>query len=371
VNILTICHEYPPVGGGGATFCRALSEFFSSMGHRVDVVTSRMRGLPEYEQSNRVHIHRVPCIRRYRHYSTFPELCTQLWPSYRKATQLLRDRHYDVGHCHFVVPSGIVAHALWTSRRLPYVLTAHGSDIPGYNPDRFGLTHSLIRPVWKRIIQNSSSVTTPSVFLSQLIRHQIAVPVEVIPYGFTALARGDIRRQNRILVASRMVKRKGFQFFIQALKQIDTDWETWIVGDGPYLPTLKRMSAEAGLDTRFLGFVPRDELWELYQSARIFVFPSIQENFPLVLLEAMAAGCAVVTTSAPGCVEVVGDAALKVEPSNPGALRDAVSGLLGNEAQINELAELGRQRAALFSWDRIAPQYEALFLEAQDSDTQH
>ena len=368
MRILVICYEYPPVGGGGATFCEACCEALVQSGHEVDVVTSGMADLPTFEQRNGVDIHRVRCFRRHRYYATSPELLTQVYPSYRKALELQLTQPYDVCHCHFVVPSGLTAYMLQKKTGLPYVLTAHGSDIPGYNPDRFSCLHRLIRPAWTRIMRASDAVTTPSRFLRGLINRQIDIPVQVVPCGFDPISRDGVVRRNRLLVASRVVERKGIQFLIRALEQIDTDWEICVAGDGPYLPEVKKLAAELSVRVNFLGFIPRDKLIRLYESARVFVFPSIQENFPLVLLEAMAGGCAIVTTSAPGCAEVVGDAAVKVKPGCPNALREAVSRLLTDGREIERLGKLGAERIADLAWCRIIERYEAVFRGVAEID---
>ena len=116
--------------------------------------------------------------------------------------------------------------------------------------------------------------------------------------------------------------------------------------------------------------MPHEELLQLYRSAGVFVFTSSQENFPMVLLEAMAAGCAIVTSSAPGCVEVVGDAAIVVPPENAGALGRALIALLDNDVEIERLGHLARRRAALFSWSTVGLEYESL-LRSCSNEKQH
>ena len=81
----------------------------------------------------------------------------------------------------------------------------------------------------------------------------------------------------------------------------------------------------------------------------------------MVLLEAMAAGCAVITTSAQGCVEVVGDAAMVVEPGNPTALREALAHLLADDAAIEQLGAAGRVRVRRFASSRVVAQFDNLF----------
>jgi glycosyltransferase involved in cell wall biosynthesis len=93
----------------------------------------------------------------------------------------------------------------------------------------------------------------------------------------------------------------------------------------------------------------------------VFVLQSLQENFPLVLLEAMAAGCAIVTTDATGCAEVVGDAAVRVPPGDVGALAQALRRLLSDDEQVHHLGRAARQRVARFAPEQIAAEYIAFF----------
>ena len=361
MRILTLCCEYPPVGGGGATACQGLAEALVRAGHEVDVVTSGMPSLARFEEHNGVRIHRVGGLRRHRHYSTVAEHLTQLLPTYRKAIALTAARGFDLIHCHFVVPGGLLGCLVAQRARLPYVITAHGSDVPGYNPHRFRLLHRLIRPLWARVIARSSALSTPSEYLKGLIAARSPHVSAVIPNPFDPPAPDGTAAGRRVLVVARLVERKGVQHLLDALADFQTDWEFWIVGDGPYLKRLKKAADATSAKVRFLGFVPRTELPALYQSARVFVLPSLQENFPMVLLEAMAAGCAVVTTSAAGCVEVVGDAAMVVEPGNSAALRAALAQLLADGAAIERLRAASRQRVRQFASARVALQFEDLF----------
>jgi glycosyltransferase involved in cell wall biosynthesis len=361
VKILTISCEYPPIGGGGATACQGLAEALVRASHEVVVVTSRMHGLSSFEERNGVQIHRVGGIRRRQHHSTAAEQLTQLIPTYRRAMELVRAHYFDLLHCHFVVPGGLVGYHVWRRTGLPYVITAHGSDIPSYNPHRFRLLHRLIRPLWTQVVDSSSALSVPSEFLKGLVAARTRRNIAVIPNPFDPPPQGEGQPGRRVLVVTRMVKRKGVQHLLEALADLETSWEFLMVGDGPYLKYLKRSASAIKAKVRFLGFVPRDELPELYQSARVFVFPSLRENFPMVLLEAMAAGCAVLTTSAPGCAEVVGDAAVLVDPGNSIALGDALGRLLADDAAIEGMRAASRQRVRQFASASVADQFNALF----------
>ncbi len=361
MKLLCISYEYPPLGGGGAPVCESICKSLVLAGHQVDVLTSHMQHLPRAEVRDGVRIYRTPCLRKRIHYTTTTELATGLWPAYRAGLEMIKETGYDLIHCHFVVPSGIVAAALSRKSAIPFVLTAHGSDIPSYNPDRFRVMHALIRPAWKSILRRASAITTPSAFLGNLLQSYMEVPVEIIPNSFSAEPCLGIARRNRVLAVSRLFERKGIQYLIDAFRELQTDWELVVAGDGPYLETLHNRAAGAGVNVTFTGFLKSDELSELYESAKIFVLPSLRENFPVVLLEAMAAGCAIITTSGSGCEEVVGDAGVIVEPQSADALGHSLRLLIENDGEIERLGRLALERTSLFSEAAIAERFASLF----------
>ncbi|MGH7550670.1 MAG: glycosyltransferase family 4 protein [Gemmatimonadota bacterium] len=368
MRILTVCYEYPPLGGGGAPACAGLCEALVAAGHEVDVVTSAMDDLPAREEIRGVDVHRTWCRRRRMHLTTPAELLTGLGPALRKALELTRKRRYHLSHCHFVVPSGLVSQQLHARTGLPYILTAHGSDVPGYNPDRFGIAHRLIRPLWRRIIRSGRAVVTPSLFLRDLIQDYIDVDAKVIPYGFTPPpSPPGQERGNRILCVTRMFERKGVQHLIRAFADLGAEgWELQVAGDGPYLPQARLLAERLGVGVTFLGQVERHALPALYQSAKVFVLPSKRDNFPVVLLEALSAGCAIVTTTGSGCAEVVADSGILVDPDSVEGLREALERLVGQESLIADLRSRSLERVQRFAWPRIAAEHEAVYRAALD-----
>ncbi|HXH39543.1 MAG TPA: glycosyltransferase family 1 protein [Thermoanaerobaculia bacterium] len=101
------------------------------------------------------------------------------------------------------------------------------------------------------------------------------------------------------------------------------------------------------------GFVRDDELAALYRDAIALAMPSGEEGFGLPALEAMASGCAVITSNAAALVEITGDAALHVEP-NAGAIGGAMRRVASDEALRQTLARRGVERARTFTWTRCA-----------------
>jgi glycosyltransferase involved in cell wall biosynthesis len=104
-------------------------------------------------------------------------------------------------------------------------------------------------------------------------------------------------------------------------------------------------------DVRFLGFAPQQDLAALYAAATVFCYPSVREGFGLPVLEAMAQGTPVVTSLGTSTAEVAGNAAELVDPMDPG---DIARGIAAALDRADELARLGRARAASQTWDRTA-----------------
>ena len=111
---------------------------------------------------------------------------------------------------------------------------------------------------------------------------------------------------------------------------------------------------------RFWGWLDRgsEQIRSLYDSSEIYVFPSEAENFPLVLLEAMRAGAAIITTKGTGCAEVVGDTALLVEPQSPESIRAALIRLTSDPELCRRLSVAAQTRMRdNFTWPAVAGRY--------------
>ena len=344
----------------------AVAEHIARRGIPADVVTMGFRDLPSFEQEGTIRIFRVPCLRSRRHICYLHELLTYVISAFLTARRLIRTESYQLIHAHFIFPSGIVAYLLHWAFNIPYVITAHGSDVPGYNPDRFRTAHALLAPAWRSVLAKAAAVTSPSRSLARLILRSSRRPrkIEIIPNGIAPDWNAPRVKQRRILLVSRLFERKGVQYLLQALGQSGLGYEVHIVGDGPYRPTLELMAR--GLRDRvvFHGWVDQgsEDLKELYRTASIFVLPSIAENFPICLLEAMVSGAAIVATDLDACREVLGNAAVFVPPGDPTAIRAKLVALINNRRARDRLADRARRRVLdQFTWDRLGQQYLKLF----------
>ena len=116
----------------------------------------------------------------------------------------------------------------------------------------------------------------------------------------------------------------------------------------------KRLENTPGI--RWIGEVRRDLLPAFYKNALLFIFPSLYEGFGLPPLEAMASGTPVLCSSRASLPEVVGNAAVMIDPENTEALAAAMSALMHDPQKRKDLSAKGLQQAAQFSWDRMADQ---------------
>jgi glycosyltransferase involved in cell wall biosynthesis len=164
----------------------------------------------------------------------------------------------------------------------------------------------------------------------------------------------DQPTQTYFLYIGRHDPYKNLQRAIQAFAQLPRDYEFWIAGpaDPRYTPLLQQQAAELGIGdrVRFLSYVPYGELPQLLNQAIALVFPSLWEGFGLPVLEAMACGTPVITSTCSSLPEVAGDAALLVDPYNVEALTGAMQALIRDAGLGVELRQKGLAQAAQFSW---------------------
>ena len=117
----------------------------------------------------------------------------------------------------------------------------------------------------------------------------------------------------------------------------------------------------------FLDHISDQDLIAVYQMATCFIFPSLYEGFGLPVVEAMTAGCPVITTTSSSLPEVAGDAALLVDPLNTGEMARAMQQVLQDAALQQRMIAAGRVQAACFSWEETARIYRDTYITAAAS----
>lgn len=223
--------------------------------------------------------------------------------------------------------------------------------------------------------RKSDLVFTPSRATKTKIRDLLGIPEENVvvfrtgvashfrPVDWTA-AEADRMRRERGLPASFLLTvgahdpRRNIKVVLQAFHHLKStgSLQQKLVVIGPKTPYFKEVlqtTRSLGLDkdVLYLDFIPNEELYAYYGLADLYLYPSSEEGFGLTPLEAMACGCPVITSRISSLPEVVGEAALLVDPQNPEALARAIERCLTNVTLRTEFVEKGLERAKNFSWN--------------------
>ncbi len=263
----------------------------------------------------------------------------------------------------------------------PYVMTVHDMlEHMSRARQQNGFWRSFHFQMTKRVLGGAARIFAVSKFTRNEIEKLFDIPhdrVEVVYnaiderflHGHASAADRDlIARRYQVtypflLYAGRISAHKNVVRMIEAFSALKTELERdqaypdlklIIIGDDlSGNPDLRRTVVRSGVqhDVRFLGFVPIEVLRIFYDEAKIFVFPSLYEGFGLPPLEAMAHGTPVVTSNVSSLPEVVGNAAVLVNPENVFEIMRALRRVLMDQALRERMKERGYQQAAKFSWE--------------------
>jgi glycosyltransferase involved in cell wall biosynthesis len=373
LQILLLNFEYPPLGGGASPVSKEIASSLVKNGHDISVVTMGFGSLPKYQKDEKIQIYRLDSGRKKSNISQPFEQVQFLWHAKRFLESHLKDHNYDVIHCHFILSTGILAR--WVKRKfgIPYIITAHGSDLPGYNPDRFKLIHWFTPYLIRKILKDCAYIVSPSHYLAGLIQPFLKKDINkllIIPNGIKVDSYYKSPKQKIILSTGRLLKRKGFHTLIAAVKDIKSEFVVHICGDGPMRGELEKMAVNSQTKIVFHGWIENTskKYLDLLSSATIYCLVSSFENASISLLEAMANGCAVITSNVTGCPETVGDSGICIDPDNPQSLSKEIERLISKPNLITELGERAVHRVKdKFLWDKIAKAYENILIEVTDS----
>lgn len=371
MNILVLNYEYPPLGGGAAPVSRDISKQLVKSGHRVVVVTMGFKGLPEYEVDDGVEVHRVKCWRK-KSFSCMP------WEqfTYLIAARLFLRKHkeyqqFDICHAHFVIPTAELARWVYKKYHIPYVITAHGSDVEGYNSKKYmKVMHVFLRPVWKAIVRDAYRVISPSYFLQNLMEkaYNVSNKYVMIPNGieledYKKLYAEESEKQKSILLMGRMQKYKNVQTVIKALSKVNLDgWRVDVLGDGPYREELENLTRELHLEEKvmFRGWIENKSSEQLryLRQASIYITASKFENCPMAVIETASAGCYMLVSDIPAHRQILSGEEHFFKPENADELAKKL------EKQMKLGAKAYQYEFDRYDWKQVMPQYETILKDA-------
>ncbi len=392
MRITVLTSSYPRYPGDGtAPFVRSISNSLAKLGHEVEVVAPYDPAVRSSENDG-VHVHRFRYVwperlhimghaRALNADVRLRPLAILLLPlflisAFITLMRVTSRQESQIIHVHWVIPNGLVAAWVAAIRKIPFIISLHGSDIfiAHRNPFFGAVAHWVFR--------RADAVTACSADLQQAAI-ALGAPEEtlLLPWGADPLLfypdqkSSEVRRTlvndpaDVILVAlGRLVPKKGFGILLASLPKVIEYYpkvRLIIAGDGPLKQELSDQAAELGLTdyVTFVGQVPWDQVPGILAAADIFVLPSVRDLYgnvdglPTVLPEAMGCGTSVVSSDIGGVRLIIEHDrnGLLVPSDDPRALSEAILILVGNPDKRHSLGIAARQSVVeRFNWDTVA-----------------
>ncbi len=403
MRILMVTSSYPLFEGDGtAPFIEEIARSVAGRGHEVDLV------LPAHPRLARGG---EPGLRFYPFaYAPLPAL--RVWgyaqsmnadrgfkwktllvaPFAARATaRAVRGRleasTYDVVHAHWVVPGGVLARGPVLAASRPFVISLHGSDV--FAAERSAVVGFQAR----RALAAAGAVTACSSDLREraLRLGARAERTRTVPYGVDArffraepplstehrtamrLRLGASPEQTLVVAIGRLVEKKGFAHLVEALSDTP-QLHLAIVGDGDLHENLRARALASRSSVTLAGRFSRAEIKEALECADLAAVPSVVDTMgnvdglPNALLEAMAAGKAIVASRVAGIPDVVRDGVegVLVPPKDARRLKEALLRLAGDPQRCVELGNAASNKANRdLTWERVAATIEDCYVQAQ------
>jgi glycosyltransferase involved in cell wall biosynthesis len=212
-------------------------------------------------------------------------------------------------------------------------------------------------------------IITVSAFTAGQVEHYLGVPasrIRVIHHGAIPRPIPSLPREKVVLCVGAIQKRKNQATLIRAFLTLPDEWTLVLAGsEGFDAQAVIQGDAVSGQEhrIRITGYLTEEKLVEWYARASIFAFPSLDEGFGMPILEAMAAGVPVISSSRSAMPEVCGDAAELIDPTSVDELASALLRLATDQSRRGELIARGLDRAKQFPWEKAVEKTWAVYQE--------
>jgi glycosyltransferase involved in cell wall biosynthesis len=326
VHILLVTDAWTPQVNGVVTTLLELVDRLKDMGHTVTVIQPGQ-------------FHTRPC-------PGYAGIDLALFPG-RRLTRLMDEAAADAIHIATEGPLGWAARRYCLRRRLPFT-TAFHTRFPDILKAALGIPLSWGYALFRLFHRPSRGVMVPTLGVLQMLQRKgfgqlrewtHGVDTRLFAYAPEPIQTPTLGHLDRPV--SLYVGRLSYEKNIQAFLELDLPGSKVVCGTGPLEASLRKAYPQV----HWVGVLPRGELAQVYAAADVFVFPSRNETFGLVLLEAMACGLPVAAYPVDGPLQVVGD-------SPSGALHDNLHHAWSSAIRIRRAD--ARARALAFEWERVA-----------------
>ncbi len=375
MRILTVIYEFPPIGGGGGRAAYDICRELAARGHEVTVLTAYMNGLPREEIKDGIRLVRIPSLRREAFSASFSTMLAYVLAGLWAGLPLIRRFRPEIIHTHFAVPSGALAWTLSVLTGLPYILTAHLGDVPGGVPEKTGRWFRWLEPFTKPIWKRAKKVIAVSEFTRQLALQHYPVDIQVIPNGVDVLnlAPAEIRLNEcpRLVFAGRFVPQKNPLAIVKILSRLrDLDWDCSMLGDGPMFEEVKREIEKHDMAERFHlpGWVTPQDVLDQFSKSDILFMPSLSEGLPVVGVQALAKGLAVVASRIGGFMDLVDHEknGYLIEVQDQSAFAQALRELISKPEILLRFRRTSLEKSRDFDIEKVVDQYQTIFQNMVD-----
>lgn len=364
--------SYLPRTSGVVRAVEATGRHLRRRGHRVSIVAPAYPGYADADPD----VVRFPSIAPPGH-PDFPLAVPCSAPHLRE----VRELGLDVVHTHSPFLLGGVGWWVARSLRRPVAFTYHTryAEYTHYAPVLGDLARPLVIAYTSAYCNRCDRVLVSVPSLARVLRaHGIRARIEVIPSvgvepsEFQGTGGGEARERFGIpgaaplvLYTGRLAREKGIGLLLQAHAGLPPDVWLLLIGDGPERAALQVQAERLGVARRvvFAGSQPHPRVVDALRACDLFVFPSRTETLGLVVVEAMAAGRAVVAVRSDVMADIVRDGETGVlAPPEPGAFGAAVRSLLADPAGRAAMGARAREvAAAAYAQDRITDRLVAVY----------
>ena len=375
MRILTVIYEFPPIGGGGGRAAYDICRELVARGHDVTVLTAHMHGLPFQNNEDGIRVMRISSLRKEPFRATFFTMLAYVLSGLWAGLRLINIQRPDIIHTHFAVPSGALAWILSVLTGIPYVLTAHLGDVPGGVPEKTGKWFRWLEPFTKPIWMRAKKVVAVSEFTRQLALKHYAVDVQVIPNGADVLhlvpAEIKLNKQPRLVFAGRFVFQKNPLAIIKILSQLkDLDWTCTMLGDGPMFEDVKKEIAKHDMTACFnlpAWVTPEDVLTQFSKSDILFM-PSFSEGLPVVGVQALAKGLAIVASRIGGFQDLVDHEknGCLIEVHDHLSFSKALRELISSPELLLQFRKSSIEKSRDFDIQKVVDKYQSIFQSVVD-----